>query len=189
MPRERNLSGRALLSADQTAPLVDARGFEASVESMVVWANSATLRSALMAAIDFPLPDDLPAFLLLNQLIYRGAGRASEMAEAIQTSTSNITKIVRRLEQAGLVTRAPDPTDDRAVTIALTQTGRAAGERILAELRALYAAAFRDWTPSERRTFEQAAIRFARDLDVASGRAVSAISGVSWDEDPVAGNA
>ena len=144
----------------------------------MVWSNSSTLRASLMAVMDFPLPDDLLAFLLLNQLVYRGGGRASEMAEAIETSTSNVTKVVRRLERAGLITRGPDPVDNRAVIIALTDEGRRAGEKILAELRRVRGTALAPWSEQDRQDFERLTIRYVRDLDAASSSALAAVSGV-----------
>ncbi|WP_052460627.1 MarR family transcriptional regulator [Microbacterium gorillae] len=183
MPRNKDIATRPPLSSEDRASLVAPDGFEASVESLVVWANSASLRQKLMAAIEFPLPDDLLAFLLLNQLVYRGAGRATDMAEAIQTSTSNVTKVVRRLEDAGLVTRGPNPEDDRAIVIALTEQGRLAGHKIITQMDALYGASFADWDAADRADFQRLAIKFARSLDTASERAVSSVSGV-----PLAGS-
>jgi DNA-binding MarR family transcriptional regulator len=180
VPRNRALAARPPFDVDTTAPVVVRAGFEASVQAFVVWANSATLRAQLMEATEFPLPGDLLAFLLVNQLVHRGAGRPTDMAEAIQTTTSNVTKVVRRLEAAGLVTRGPDPDDARGVVIALTPDGRDVGERIVASLGGVIEAAFAGWSVADRDRFEQLAVRFVRDLDSASDRAVSAISGVTW---------
>lgn len=71
-----------------------------AMQAFVTWANSTTLRELLMIQSEFPLAGDLPAFLLVNQLAYRGAARPTDMADAIGTGRSNVSKIVRRLEGA-----------------------------------------------------------------------------------------
>jgi DNA-binding MarR family transcriptional regulator len=50
--------------------------------------------------------------------------RPSEFTGALMLTSSGTTKRLDRLEQAGLITRAPDPDDRRGTQIALTPTGR-----------------------------------------------------------------
>lgn len=185
MPRDTDLAARPPFDARATASVVARAGFEASVQAFVVWANSTTFRTQMMSAVEFPLPGDVLAFLLLNQLVHRGAGRPTDMAEAIQTTTSNVTKVVKRLESAGLVARGPDPADARGVLIALTSEGRDVGERIVRTLGGLVEMAFAGWSHDDRARFERLAVRFVADLDAAAGRAVSSISGVRWTDDTV----
>jgi DNA-binding MarR family transcriptional regulator len=105
---------------------------QSSVNYLAMWAASGRLRRDLMAASRFPLPDDVPAFLVLNRLVYGGATRPSVLADALQTGPSNVSKIVRRLEAAGLTARIADPSDERAVLVTMTADGREAAERIAA---------------------------------------------------------
>jgi DNA-binding MarR family transcriptional regulator len=51
--------------------------------------------------------------------------RPSEFSGALMLTSSGTTKRLDRLEQAGLITRAPDPEDRRGVVITLTGEGRA----------------------------------------------------------------
>lgn len=178
MPRHSRVAALSPVSPDAAAPLVERGGFEASFEALVVFGNSDSIRTQLMEDVAFPLAGDVLAFLLLNQLLYRGAGRPTEMAEAIQTSRSNVSKVVGRLERAGLVVRAPDAADDRAVVIALTPAGREVGERVISTVGGMFEDAFSSWTARDRATLERLIIKLARDLDVASRRGVSAVSGV-----------
>ncbi|RXZ70256.1 MarR family winged helix-turn-helix transcriptional regulator [Agromyces albus] len=182
MPRNKQVAFVAPFNKAATDPLVERAGFAASVESLVVWANSIQLRHRLMQVTDFPLPDDLLAFLVLNQLVYRGASRPTDMAEAVQTSTSNMTKVVKRLEEAGLVSRGPDPRDDRAIIIALSDAGRIAGHKIVGELDGLFRSIFERWSTEDRMEFERLAIKFTHDLDSVSEHQLSQISGVNWVE-------
>ncbi len=101
------------------------------MQALITAMNSTTLRETVMAGSNFPLEDDMPAFLLVNQLIYRTTARPSEVADAIGTGRSNVSKIVRRLEHAGLVGRMPDPDDGRQSVIGLTAEGRQVAQRIV----------------------------------------------------------
>jgi DNA-binding MarR family transcriptional regulator len=50
--------------------------------------------------------------------------RPSEFTGALMLTSSGTTKRLDRLEQAGLITRAPDPDDRRGTQIALSPAGR-----------------------------------------------------------------
>ena len=62
----------------------------------------------------------------------RGEARISDLAALDNCSQPTMTTQVRRLEDAGLVTRTAHPGDARAVLIAITDEGR----RTLAQVRA-----------------------------------------------------
>lgn len=50
--------------------------------------------------------------------------RPSEFTDALMLTSSGTTKRLDRLEQAGLIARAPDPDDRRGTLITLTPAGR-----------------------------------------------------------------
>jgi len=50
--------------------------------------------------------------------------RMRELAEAVVISKSGLTSLVDRMARRGLVERIPDPSDRRAVLVALTPEGR-----------------------------------------------------------------
>ena len=54
-----------------------------------------------------------------------GRLKMSQMADAIVHSTGGTTRLVDRLEEAGLVTRQSCPNDRRAVYVAITPAGNA----------------------------------------------------------------
>jgi DNA-binding MarR family transcriptional regulator len=56
----------------------------------------------------------------------RGRMRMNELGEAVLLSKSGVTRLVDRMESAGLLTRCACPTDRRVVYAALTPAGRAA---------------------------------------------------------------
>ena len=69
---------------------------------------------------------------LLSTIDDCGEARISDLAALDNCSQPTMTTQVRRLEDAGLVTRTADPGDARAVLIAITPEGR----RTLARVRA-----------------------------------------------------
>jgi len=60
----------------------------------------------------------------------REAMRLSELADRLHIAPRSATTVVDALEEAGLVSRTPDPADRRAVRLLLTEAGRGALERI-----------------------------------------------------------
>ena len=87
---------------------------------------------------------------LLSTIEDRGEARISDLAELDHCSQPTMTTQVRRLEDAGLVTRAVDPGDGRAVLIRITD----AGVDVLAQARIDRAAVIdpvlEQLTPEER---------------------------------------
>jgi DNA-binding MarR family transcriptional regulator len=72
-------------------------------------------------------------FQLLARLAYSPARQMTmtEMADGVVYSRSGITYQVGLLEQAGLLTRAPSPDDDRSTLVTVTDEGVEVVERIL----------------------------------------------------------
>jgi DNA-binding MarR family transcriptional regulator len=62
---------------------------------------------------------------VLSQL-QRGPARPSVLAAEFGLAPRTITELVDTLQRDGLVTRQPDPTDRRALLVALTSEGEAA---------------------------------------------------------------
>lgn len=178
MARARHAS--RLPSSEVMQPLVgieEAR-LRVALHAFVTWSTASSSRERLMRESEFPLHDDLPAFLLVNQLIYRGAVRPSDVADAIQTGTSNISKIVRRLEDADLVTRMADPKDDRATVIVLTEHGRSVAARISTSIDRTSMPAADGWTAEEFDSLERLMLKLVLSLDSLPNAPLSTVSGV-----------
>src|SRR3712207_18017 len=92
------------IPAAELQPLVGAGApnLLSALQALVSWGTSRTFREQVMADCGFPLPGDLPAFLTVNQLIYRGVATPTDLADAIDTSRSNLSKITTRLQAASL---------------------------------------------------------------------------------------
>ncbi len=83
-------------------------------------------RRAVRAGIDV----STPGMGILGALHRGGPQRVTELAARAGMGTTLVSRELRQLEQAGLVRRAADGTDGRAVVVALTVSGRAAYERL-----------------------------------------------------------
>jgi len=70
----------------------------------------------------------MPRFQLLVTLIRHGPMRLSELGSHVGISQGTTSTLVGSLVRDGLIERASDPTDRRAITIAVTAAGRARGE-------------------------------------------------------------
>lgn len=168
---------------------LDAR---AAMQAIVTWAASGPRREDLLSRSRFPLEGDMLAFLVVNQLAYRGATRPTELADAVHTGRSNLSKVVRRLEEAGLAGRMTNPEDGRETMIALTHDGRAVAARIVAASEVDFAGALADWGDADRERFEDLLIRLVRDLDRCVDGEIQRVAGVPWQQstkrwDPRAG--
>ena len=74
------------------------------------------------------------AQLLLRMTERDGPLPMSRLACALRCDPSNVTGIVDRLEERGLIERHPDPSDRRVKMLALTPEGERVRERVRARL-------------------------------------------------------
>jgi DNA-binding MarR family transcriptional regulator len=100
------------------------------------------------------------AYILLGRIAGAGPARLSALADDVSLDLSTVSRQVGALESAGLVARAPDPTDGRAVLVEATPRGL----EVFARNRELWHDALRDllagWTATERSEFTRLFTRF-----------------------------
>src|SRR3954462_1400984 len=87
----------------------------------------------------------------------RGPLTPSEVAVCERIQRPTATRIIARLEEAGLVSRAADPTDGRSSLVSITGEGRELLERLRANKDAFLARRLENLTAEERATLERAA--------------------------------
>jgi len=99
--------------------------------SAVAWATDLIrLEIALWDRIDARLQEshELPlAFfesLLFISRAPRGSMRVGDLAQALRVTVGGTSKLVDRIERAGLIAREPDPDDRRASRVVLTTVGK-----------------------------------------------------------------
>lgn len=111
--------------------------------------------------VNFKLP--FAQARLLAAIEDQGTARISDLAELDHCSQPTMTTQVRKLEDAGLVSRATDPSDARAVLISITPQG----VDTLAQVRAARSAVIDPYLErldeSDRRTLTDA-VRVMRNL-------------------------
>jgi MarR family transcriptional regulator, organic hydroperoxide resistance regulator len=79
--------------------------------------------------------DVSPMQLKMMQILAPGVALPmSALAEELHCDASNVTGIVDRLEERGLIERRPDPADRRVKLLAITEEGAEMRDRMLARL-------------------------------------------------------
>jgi DNA-binding MarR family transcriptional regulator len=94
----------------------------------------------------------LPRFDLLAQLAKAPHGLTlSEVSRRMMVSNGNVTGLVERLVEDGLVARRASPDDRRSAIVGLTEAGRRSFEEMAAEHAEWVAELFGDLTPPAKR--------------------------------------
>ena len=93
----------------------------------------------------------------LSTIEREGPLTPSALAQAERIQRPTATRVVARLEQAGLVTRTSDPADGRVSHVAITAEGRALLKRIRSRKNQYLAQRLRTLTPAEQQTLADAA--------------------------------
>lgn len=76
--------------------------------------------------------------------------RAKDLADKLRIAARSVTEVVDQLQDKGLVSRQPDPTDRRAVRIELTAKGREVSDAVHAVRRERAEEFFGTLTDAER---------------------------------------
>ncbi|GAB2507893.1 MarR family winged helix-turn-helix transcriptional regulator [Paramicrobacterium agarici] len=105
---------------------------------------------------------DRPAIVAVTHIGMHGPQRPSALAEALVTGASNVSKIIARLERAGLIHRETDPDDARASLVHLTPSGSDVAASLARAGDELADSLLRGWTDADRATFERLLIKFDR---------------------------
>ncbi len=109
-------------------------GFDTSaLPPMVRLARLALLIEAFQAEVLEPFELTSTDYSVLAALRRAGAPYAlnpSQLYSRLQRSSGGMTKILKRLGQAGLVRRVPDPEDGRSSVVSLTREGLAVQDRV-----------------------------------------------------------
>ena len=88
--------------------------------------------------------------VLMMRLWERGEQRQADLIKTLGLDPSTVTKMLRRLEQSGFVTRKPSDTDRRAVVVSATRAGLALRDRVEEAWRDLEKATTGGLTDEER---------------------------------------
>ena len=98
-----------------------------ALERQVCFALSVAARNVV--AVYRPLLEPMglthPQYLVMLALWEHGPVSVKHLSRLLQLDPGTLSPLVKRLEVAGLVTRARDPRDERSLAIELTDAGRA----------------------------------------------------------------
>jgi len=106
-------------------------------------------------------PLDHSAIAALHTLRCTGAIRLSDLASVIELDASTASRLVRTMENDGLVERATDPDDRRASRIVLTAEGSARLDEFSRRRQEVLTKAMHGWKKSDIETFATLMGRFA----------------------------
>ncbi len=94
----------------------------------------------------------------------------SELADHERIQRPTVTRLLARLEEDGLVRRAPDPRDRRSALISISDEGRALLRAVRSRKDAFLAQRLRGLDPDDVATLDRAAAILERILDEDRGR-------------------
>lgn len=138
---------------------------------------SSTLGSDLLAVVArinrlanqrLRMPVPFAQARLLSTIEDRGEARISDLAALDHCSQPTMTTQVRRLEDAGMVTRAADPNDARAVLIRITAEGVAALRQARADRGAAVDPYLEQLSDADRECLTQAVVIMKRIIEDAT---------------------
>ncbi|WP_432505147.1 MarR family winged helix-turn-helix transcriptional regulator [Kineococcus arenarius] len=140
----------------------------ADLSALIMLWNSPALQGQILAKSGESL--DQPSHQALRHLLAWGSMRPTALADALGTGASHVSKIVRRLEEDGLVQRSTDPSDRRASLITLTESGEVAARGIYALGDRMIAEVLEGWSAADIRRYTDLTDRFVEDAIRAAAR-------------------
>jgi DNA-binding MarR family transcriptional regulator len=117
--------------------------------------------AAMLREMDLHLGQEL----LLMQLLDRDGQTQSELLDSVGLDHSTVSKSLRRMQDAGLLSREPAAHDRRVMVVHLTDKGRAMREPLAAMWRALEETSARDLSAQQAESFVRIAYAIADALN------------------------
>ena len=98
-----------------------------ALERQVCFALAVAARSviALYRPVLEPMGLTHPQYLVMLAMWERSPRSLRDLSEVLQLDPGTLSPLVKRLERDGLLTRARDPQDERALALTLTDRGQA----------------------------------------------------------------
>ena len=106
-----------------------------------------------------------PQLLVMQAIEKEGRPSTSALARHIAVSQATMTRIVDRLERAGLVKREKSTTDKRVIHVGLTDAGRVKLEAAPEPLQAEFLREFRKLEDWEQQMLKSSLLRIAQMMD------------------------
>jgi DNA-binding MarR family transcriptional regulator len=100
----------------------------AAIQALFRLGGSRRIHQQQMAAASVTLSPQ--GLRLLERVLEVEQATPGQLATKLDLDPAVVTRLLRQLEDAGLINRLPSPTDGRVTTIEATDAGRAAFERV-----------------------------------------------------------
>jgi len=138
----------------------------ASLSALILLWESPGLQSEILTSSGEPI--DQPAHQALRHLASGQPMRPGDLAQAMGTGASNISKILKRLAAEKLIAREPDPDDTRSALITLTPAGAEAAKHIYDLGDDMIAQVLASWSPRDIARYTELTKRFTADAIAAA---------------------
>jgi len=106
-----------------------------------------------------------PQILVMQAVAGEGSPSTSTLARRIVVSQATVTRIIDRLERAGLVERRKSTTDKRVVNVTLTEAGRERLEAAPQPLQSEFLREYRKLADWEQHMLKSSLLRIAKMMD------------------------
>lgn len=93
----------------------------------------------------------------------------TELAGRLRIKPATVTKMLQRMEKAGLIQRQPDAQDQRVSRVYLTQAGRAVRRKVEAVWKTMETETFTSFTQAERASLRRFLLQILKNLQHATG--------------------
>ena len=103
--------------------------------------------------------------MVLIELWREDGLRGGELAERLGVEPPTVTKMLRRLERCGLVSRSQDPEDARSLRVYLTEEGRSLEEPVVRCWERVEEKSLAGMSADERRTLHRLLTKVRANLD------------------------
>lgn len=106
-----------------------------------------------------------PQILVMQAIATEGNPSTSTLARCIVVSQATVTRIIDRLERAGLVERRKSTSDKRVVNVCLTETGEARLDSAPEPLQSEFLREYRKLADWEQQMLKSSLLRIAKMMD------------------------
>ncbi|MBN8831174.1 MAG: MarR family transcriptional regulator [Sphingomonadales bacterium] len=107
----------------------------------------------------------LAEWRVLAHLAIMGSRSASEISTAALVDRAEVSRAVRSLEEAGLLTRVDNPRNRKSSLLVLTPRAKEIYDRVSQQRRDFYGVLLADISPQELQMFDDLLLRMARQAD------------------------
>ncbi|MEU9124381.1 MarR family transcriptional regulator [Streptomyces sp. NPDC048506] len=147
--------------SETTRDRTSAARVAAAIGALTMRSTRAGLYSRLTSGVEGV---DATTYPVLSGLDRLGPATATRLAETIGMDRTVTTRYATRLQEAGLISRRPDPSDARATQLVLTEDGERAVVALRKALESFLAEEMTTWSPGEADAFAMRLERLTETL-------------------------